>query len=265
MSKMDDMHISFNMLARMLKISSNSLKNLLKDDEAVELEINILNKIAIILELDIMELVQYEILYQKKKEYSKENKDEYNSIIEIYEELAKRNYIDDVSDPELIIDNYRNFMEVINYSKIDLDNENLANYSEKERLFIITWIKIGLKRIRNITLNQKYNIWKLKTGNIFRDLANLDIYTNAELDISEEIIEIFKKYGIILEFEKELKPNLIQAYTYLLNTGELFMQVAKLESREETLKILYNTLKSVIPLDKNNKKLYLLTKKDVTS
>lgn len=236
-NKLNELKIDKKTFAYLIRSTPATFEKMLERNS--DMNIDVIYKIARFIDVEPQELAKLEYDYREKTINEKDYIEEYEKIKNIYSILADRNFVQSSNDIIEVVKNYNRFMEVVNVDILEKDFSYLNKFglSCEEKLAIMTWSQIGLRKIRKIEFNQNYN---RNNEELYQRVNDLRYYIDKEKideqDFKQKIIKIFLDYDVFLNFEKTIIETKIECFSKILNDGKIIIQLVDSNNIDKLIK-----------------------------
>ncbi|MBP3255321.1 MAG: ImmA/IrrE family metallo-endopeptidase [Clostridia bacterium] len=194
-------------------------------------------KLEKIFDVDALFWCNLEFNYRKKlKEIEEREKIEkdYLRIKNVYKEMVNRNLVEETKDKYQIVDNFIKFMEVTSVDNLEQEYYNVAcrkaNTKNFDIINLMVWVQIGLKKAREIEIEEFNKEKILSRISEIRELTLL----NDQFEARNQLIKICNECGIIVNFEKSMPNTAIYGIAKWLNAKTPFIQISDRGKAKDT-------------------------------
>lgn len=219
-------HYTQQDLAEKLNMDLKTVNEILNGKAPITVDTAI--KLELIFSIDAVFWNNLEFNYRKELKELKEQElleQEYSQIKNIYKEMVKRKLVLNTTNKYEMLENFKKFMEVVSIDGLKREYDKVAcrkaNISFDE-ISLLVWIQIGLKKAREIKV-EEYERKKILSQ--INEIRKLTLMTNQE-KARTELVKICQKCGIIVNFEKSMPKTAIYGIAKWLNPNTAFIQVS---------------------------------------
>lgn len=220
-------HYTQQDLADKLNMELKTVNEILNGKAVITVETAM--KLEMIFNIDAAFWNNLEFNYRKKlKELESQEllKEEYMAIKDVYKEMVKRNIVKQTKNKNEVVENFKKFMEVTSLEGIEKEYYKVAcrqsNKKDFNTINLMVWIQIGLKKAREVNIQEYKKEKVIKNIENIRKLTLMENQEQARL----ELVKICNECGIILNFERSMPNTAIYGIAKWLNSTTPFIQIS---------------------------------------
>lgn len=186
-------------------------------------------KLELVFNVDANFWNNLEFNYRKDLKHYEEQKqleEDYEVVKNVYKEMIKRHIVEETTDKNEIVENFKKFMEITTIKGLELEYNKVAcrqsTIKSFDSIYLLVWIQIGLKKAREIQVRE-YDSDKVISN--IENIRRLTLFEDQE-KAREKLIKICNECGIIVNFEKSMPNTAIYGIAKWLNPTTPFIQIS---------------------------------------